>query len=173
MSEVTSFTLRLDGKPQGKPRARFRPGQKPYPDRKQKLAEGEIRRVWQEAGSPRLIDGPLRLDVWLYVSRSTSHFRQNGSLSAEGSRCPYPHKQKPDADNALKLVCDALNGLAWRDDVRFVDMHCSRRWSDWPGTTIDVVLLQHAGDAQHDKREDHDKEHDKDRVQRDGGGNDE
>jgi Holliday junction resolvase RusA-like endonuclease len=141
MAEVDGFTLTLDGRPQGKPRARFTAGQRPYPDRKQKLAEGEIRRVWQQAGSPRMIDGPLEMWLELFVSRRAGHFKRDGSLSTEGERNPFPHKQKPDADNALKLVCDALNTLAWRDDVRFVDLHCVRRWAEWPSTRIVVRLL--------------------------------
>lgn len=35
------------------------------------------------------------------------------------------------------------------------------------------MRLQQPGDAQHDERENNDQEHDQDRVQRDGGGNDE
>lgn len=138
MSEVTAFTLHLDGEPQGQPRARFRPGQKPYPDRKQKLAEGEIRRVWQEAGSPRMIDGPLELRVALRVTRPAGHFKGNGSLSAEGLRNPWPHRVKPDLDNAIKLICDAFNGLAWHDDVRVVFVSCHRLWAEWPSTRISV-----------------------------------
>lgn len=29
-----------------------------------------------------------------------------------------PDTFKPDADNVAKLVCDALNGVAWRDDAQ-------------------------------------------------------
>lgn len=30
----------------------------------------------------------------------------------------YRHTKKPDADNVLKAVLDALNGLAWVDDAQ-------------------------------------------------------
>lgn len=141
MPEVDHFKLVIDGRPQGKPRPRFRPGQKPYPDKRQKLAEGEIRRVWREVGSPRMSDGPLELRVVLRVARPAGHFKQDGTLSAEGRRNPWPYRVKPDLDNAIKLVCDALNTLAWRDDVRFVEVTCWRNWAEWPSTTIDVRCL--------------------------------
>ena len=141
MSDTTAFELTLDGKPQGKPRARFRAGQKPYPDKTQKLAEGEIRRAWEQAGRPRLPDAALTLDVTLIVVRPDAHYKRDGSLTAEGERCPYPHKTKPDLDNALKLVCDALNTLAWRDDVRFVRMTCTRGWGLYPRTDITAAAM--------------------------------
>jgi Holliday junction resolvase RusA-like endonuclease len=140
--EVDSFVLTLDGRPQGKPRARYRPGQKPYPDRRQKLAEGEIRRVWREAGSPRLPDAPVELRIALRVTRPAGHFKRDGSLSAEGLRNPWPHRVKPDLDNAIKLVCDALNGLAWRDDVRVVFVSCHRLWAEWPSTWLRVSITE-------------------------------
>lgn len=141
-SEVRSFTLTLDGQPKGKPRARFRPGQRPYPDRAQKLAEGEVRRAWEQADRPRLPDGPLALAVRLVVARPAGHFKRDGTLSAEGERCPSPHRVKPDLDNAIKLVCDALNTLAWRDDVRFVAVWCLRAWGEWPSTTITARVYE-------------------------------
>jgi Holliday junction resolvase RusA-like endonuclease len=144
VSEVPYFRLQIDGKPQGKPRARFATGHKPYPDRKQALAEGEVRRVWQAAGSPRLPDDPLSMVLLLGVSRPAAHWRTNGELSTEGLRNPWPHRSKPDCDNAIKLVCDSLNALAWRDDVRFVDIRCLRVWTDWPSTVVEVAVVTHA-----------------------------
>lgn len=140
MSEVESLTLVIDGKPQGQPRPRFANG-RAYAGKKQKLAEGEIRRAWQETGSPRMVDGPLGLEMFLFVSRPAGHFKRDGSLSAEGLRNPWPLKTKPDLDNAIKLVCDALNTLAWRDDVRFCTTCAIRDWADWPRTEINVRLL--------------------------------
>lgn len=34
----------------------------------------------------------------------------------------YPTK-KPDADNIAKVVCDALNGVAYTDDTQIIDLH--------------------------------------------------
>ena len=128
--------LHIDGKPQGQPRPRFVAGGKPYTTKGHKLAVGEIRRAWQDAGSPRLPDGALSLAVRLTVARPAGHFKSDGSLNATGQRMLAPYKQKPDLDNALKLICDALNGLAWHDDVRFVEMSCYRDWGEWPCTEI-------------------------------------
>lgn len=34
----------------------------------------------------------------------------------------FPTK-KPDADNIAKVVCDALNGVAYTDDTQIIDLH--------------------------------------------------
>lgn len=34
----------------------------------------------------------------------------------------YPTK-KPDADNIAKVVCDALNDVAYKDDTQIIDLH--------------------------------------------------
>jgi Holliday junction resolvase RusA-like endonuclease len=138
---VTSFSLVIDGQPKGQPRPRFTSNGHPYADKKQRLAEGEIRRAWENEGSPRLPDGPLRLSLHLAVARPASHFKRDGSLSAAGEREPWPMRSKPDLDNAIKLVLDALGTLAFRDDVRFVDVHATREWSTWPSSLIVVSLV--------------------------------
>ena len=35
----------------------------------------------------------------------------------------------PDGDNILKIVCDALNGLAWKDDTQVAEMTVRKRYS--------------------------------------------
>lgn len=138
---ATTICLKIDGKPQGQPRPRFVAGSKPYTTKGHKLAVGEIRRAWQEAGSPRLPDGPLMLAVTLTVARPAGHFKADGTLNATGRRMWMPYRQKPDIDNAVKLICDALNTLAWHDDVRFVEVLCWREWGEWPSTSIVAAAL--------------------------------
>lgn len=38
--------------------------------------------------------------------------------------------RKPDNDNILKLVLDALNGVAYKDDTQVVRCSCEKRWTD-------------------------------------------
>lgn len=51
---------------------------------------------------------------------------------------------KPDADNVVKLVLDALNGVAWRDDGQVFECHVvkhprERRDEDLMRVTIEVM----------------------------------
>jgi Holliday junction resolvase RusA-like endonuclease len=128
------------GDPEGKGRPKFGNG-RVYTPRRTELAEGEIRRAWEERGAPRL-DGPLSVRVTLIVERPRGHYRADGvTLSAEGLRHPLPDTRKPDVDNALKLVLDALNKRAWTDDVRVVEAYVRRCWGPRARTEIEVRTI--------------------------------
>jgi Holliday junction resolvase RusA-like endonuclease len=131
-----SFTLTVPGKPVGKGRPRFskQTGHARTPHETM-LAENEIRAEWIRAGMPT-VDGPISLVVGLYVKRPASHFKRSGGLTAAGQRLSHPHRQKPDLDNAFKLVADALNGRAWPDDVQIVEAQIWRQWDENERTFI-------------------------------------
>lgn len=46
--------------------------------------------------------------------------------------------KKPDADNILKIVCDALNSIAYRDDAQIVDAQVSKYYSIQP--RVEVIM---------------------------------
>lgn len=143
MTEVRSFSLLIHGEPEGKGRPKFvRKTGKAYTPKKTVLAEGEVVRKWEEAGSPRMPeDTALRLEVVLYVARPGTHFKADGSFTAAGLRQPRPYKAKPDCDNACKLIMDALNKKAYRDDVRIVEILVERHWADWSATKIKLMVV--------------------------------
>lgn len=127
---TVSFEIlgRVAGK--GRPRASVRGG-RPHlrtPDATV-LAEGRVRDAWRAAGSPYLGDAPIGLTLEIYEQRPATHFTTKGDLNAEGRRKPYPAR-KPDLDNVVKLVGDALNGCLWRDDAQLVSLHVARVWGD-------------------------------------------
>ena len=138
---VSSITLWLSGQPKGKDRPRFTKSGRTFTTKETVLAEGNIIRKWEEAGEPRLPDAALRCDVTLYIARPASHFKKDGSLSTEGQRHPRPENKKPDVDNAIKLVMDALNKRAYKDDVQIVEAFVDRHWADWPATKIKIYVI--------------------------------
>lgn len=131
--------LYVPGRPVGKGRPRFGKGRTWTPTATV-TAENEIRSVWREAGSPTL-EGPISLSVTFEVTRPKAHYTSKGDLSMTGQRMVYPYRQKPDLDNAVKLVADSLNGLAWRDDVEIVWLFAGRAWAEVPGTRIKATEL--------------------------------
>jgi Holliday junction resolvase RusA-like endonuclease len=126
---MSVIVLRVDGKPHGKGRPRFvRATGRTYTDQQTTSAEQRVHAAWHAAGRPRLPLGAAALEVELVVDRPQAHIKRDGSLSAAGQRADWPIR-KPDADNALKLIMDALNGCAYRDDVDIVSASVVRRWA--------------------------------------------
>ena len=38
--------------------------------------------------------------------------------------------KKPDADNIAKIICDALNGIAYQDDAAVAELSVVKKWDD-------------------------------------------
>src|SRR5204863_5111031 len=135
--------LVVNGEPTGKGRPRStRTGHHYTPD-KTVSAEQRIQGEWIAAGRPRMDDGPLLLLVECVLARPQGHWLKSGGLSAAGHRSSWPTK-RPDVDNVVKLVMDALNGQAYRDDAQVAALQLWRRWAnaqEQPHTRIDIRPL--------------------------------
>ena len=44
--------------------------------------------------------------------------------------------KKPDCDNIIKIICDALNGVAYRDDAQVILTQAAKEYSDEPRTDV-------------------------------------
>lgn len=94
---VAYFTV--DGEPASKARARWGGGKgKPYTPKSTKEAENKIGWLFRQAVGP-------------FIPNSTDAF---GVFAA--FHCAT--RQRRDVDNMIKLVLDALNGIAWVDDMQ-------------------------------------------------------
>jgi Holliday junction resolvase RusA-like endonuclease len=146
---VTAVEIVVHGTPTGKARPRFdtRTG-RAFTPKRTVLAEGRVHDAWVNAGCPR-VDGPVLLTVDVVLARPAAHFRADGTFSAAGRRSAAPTK-KPDWDNIAKLVGDALNGCAYRDDADVVRAVVTKRWTDGrddPERTLIRVESAPASDA--------------------------
>lgn len=79
------------------------------------------------------ITAPVELLIVFYmpIPRSTSKKRAESLKNA-------PHVKRPDVDNLAKLVLDALNGIAWKDDSQVFKMTVEKRYSDNPRTEVTI-----------------------------------
>jgi Holliday junction resolvase RusA-like endonuclease len=74
-----------------------------------------VREAMQMAGAAPL-SGPVALEIALFLPRPAYHYRKDGSLKPTA---PKYVTTKPDSDNFLKAIADAMNGSgAWVDDCQ-------------------------------------------------------
>lgn len=75
----------------------------------------------------------MRITAYKPIPKSTSKKRILQML--EGLIRPG---KKPDWDNVGKIICDALNGVAFHDDAQIVDGRTIKRYSDKPRVEVEI-----------------------------------
>lgn len=137
--------IRLDGDPVAKGRHRHRLNRKTgvvftHPD--PRTARFEDRLAWAAqvtmAGRP-LLAGALEIVVDAYRAVPASWSRRKQTAALGGALRPVT---KPDADNFLKIVCDALNRVAWVDDSQVVDARVRKFYSERPRFEIRIREIE-------------------------------
>ena len=81
--------------------------------------------------------GPLEATFSISVAIPKSFTRQQRNLIDEGKLYPT---SKPDIDNVVKLLCDAMNGVVYGDDKQIVDLFVSKVYEDSASTTVMVSM---------------------------------
>ena len=132
----------IPGPPQGKGRARatVRGGfARLYTPQKTVAYEGLVAHQAQIAMEGRpLIEGPVQLDLLIRCAVPASWSQKKQRAALEGRIFPAV---KPDADNIVKAIGDACNGVVWRDDVQAVDGAWRKRYAEVPGVVVTVTPL--------------------------------
>ena len=121
---MQSVTFHVPGKPQGKARARtfYNPAAGKHvshtPDNTvlyENLIKGQFLSQSDGFYLERGMPAALRIVARFLPPKSTAKKKQRQML--EGEILPL---KKPDMDNIVKVVADALNGVAYHDDTQIV-----------------------------------------------------
>ena len=83
-------------------------------------------------------DTAIKVSVAVFRNVPKSFSKKARKEALEGARRPI---SRPDNDNYLKGILDALNGILWTDDARIVDLSCQKWYSDQP--RIEVTITSH------------------------------
>ncbi|MBN1574537.1 MAG: RusA family crossover junction endodeoxyribonuclease [Deltaproteobacteria bacterium] len=141
---MIQFTVYGEPAAKGRPRAamgadgRIRGA---YTPGKTRVEETNFRAQAVRVKPERPFEGPVVLEVVFFrgVPRSWSERKKERALS--GGILPAV---RPDTDNLVKLVKDALNGVFWRDDAQVVKLTAEKRYSDTPRTEVKIEEVENA-----------------------------
>jgi Holliday junction resolvase RusA-like endonuclease len=86
------------------------------------------------AGATPIDDAPLTVVIDLVFARPPSHYRKSGELNPRSAR-PVP---RGDCTNYAKGIEDALNGVAWKDDVQIGKVVIEKTWGAEARTTVRI-----------------------------------
>ena len=138
---MTELKLTIPGEPKAQQRPRFTTrggGPHAYDPAKSRNAKRTIAILAEAAMAGNApLEGPLELSVTVRRTPPVSW-----SKAKRQAAIGKGITGKPDIDNYVKLVQDALNGIAYLDDKDITDLHARKVWTDGqPGTEILVRRL--------------------------------
>lgn len=86
-------------------------------------------------GAVKPTEKAIAVDVVFYrpVQKSISKIERQRRLTGESLPAI-----KPDIDNYVKAILDALNGVAFRDDKQIISLNAKKLYSDKPRTEIEI-----------------------------------
>nr|DAI77703.1 MAG TPA: Endodeoxyribonuclease RusA [Caudoviricetes sp.] len=127
--KMTNFTVH--GEPQGKarPRAVRQSGiMRVYTPQKTKDYEREIAMAYMTQCNG-MFSGAVSVTICAYfrIPKSASRKKVLAMINDE-----IKPSKKPDADNIAKAVCDALNGIAYKDDSCVVQLNVEKFYAKEP-----------------------------------------
>lgn len=70
---------------------------------------------------------PVSICINAFFGIPNSASKKKAALMASNEILPT---KKPDIDNIGKVVADALNGIAYKDDTQIVDLHIQKRYTE-------------------------------------------
>ena len=130
MTQVTVL-----GAPQGKERpraAKLRDRTIMYTPKKTRDYEREIATAYRTQCNG-MFSGAVQMEIHAYYEIPKSASRKKVLDMVSDKERPT---KKPDGDNIAKAVCDALNGLAYKDDSQVVDLTVRKYYSKFPHVQI-------------------------------------
>ena len=113
--------------PKGRPR--FYGGHAVTPEKTRKY-EKLIRDSWEH--------GIVEADSLMIDMEFTMPIPQSLSKKKQSELVAMPHTKKPDLDNLVKAVLDALNGVAYMDDSRISNINASKEYGREPSVWIGI-----------------------------------
>ena len=127
----------VDCNPVGKGRPRFRrQGNfvRTYSDKKTLEFEDLVRQAAIKAmGTSEPLETPVALFCYVRLPVPQSHSKKRTMACLEGLERPA---KKPDLDNIVKAVSDAINTIIFKDDAQVVSLHATKKYDSNPGIEI-------------------------------------
>lgn len=136
----------VEGKPTGKGRPRFRRmGNFVQTYTPASTAEYEklVRIRFQNAGGI-ITDKPVRIEIVAFFAPPKSARKRDKAEMLMNKILPT---KKPDCDNIAKIVLDALNQIAYKDDSQVVELSVIKRYAAEAKVIVHIEEIDMRGDV--------------------------
>lgn len=110
-----------------------------YDPAKSKDFKKYVKLVASQHRPDQLLEGPLKLTVRIFKPTLKSFSKKKAAAAEEGTLRPTT---KPNVDNYVKGVKDALKQVIWQDDSQVVDLSVSKFYSATPRVEVMVETIE-------------------------------
>lgn len=101
------------------------------------LVRSEAQRIYEMDKAFAPIDGPCCMTLTIGRSVPKSWSKKKQAMAIKGEIRPT---SKPDLDNYIKGILDAINTVIVKDDSRVVGINAIKRYQSSPG--VDIVITE-------------------------------
>lgn len=84
------------------------------------------------------LESPISMAIHIFKTIPSSQSEKRKELMRKQEIKPTT---KPDIDNVAKLISDALNKLAYKDDNQIIELYVKKYYSDYPEVVIEIEEL--------------------------------
>jgi len=136
------INFEVPGEPTGKGRPRFvRQTGRTYTPEKTATYENLVKVKCQLAADGYTFpdDAKIGIGITAFFGIPVSASRRKKQAMLDGVIRP---SKKPDADNILKIIADACNGLAYRDDAQICFATVEKHYAEVPGVIVKIWELE-------------------------------
>ncbi|KZS45727.1 hypothetical protein AWU65_07270 [Paenibacillus glucanolyticus] len=136
---MIQFTVYGEPVAQGRPKFSTAGGfVKAYDPAKSRDYKDYVRLAAAEHAPKSLLEGPVGMMLTVYRSIPKSFSKKKAAAAEAGEIRPTT---KPDVDNYLKGVKDALKGVIWKDDSQVVEVFTQKKYSGRPRIEVKIKEL--------------------------------
>lgn len=133
---MLSRAITIPGKPLGKQRPRVLKNGITYTPEKTVNYETFVKQLYfEQYHREKPFDGPVKMRIVAYMPIPQSASKVKKTDMMRGIIRPT---KKPDVDNIIKIIADALNGMAYQDDKQIVSCTVEKVYSDVPRVQVEI-----------------------------------
>jgi len=133
---MNRINFTIPGPPKGKQRARTLKTGFSYTPKETVQYENLVKTCCQTVMSCPPMQEMVQVGVLAYYPIPKSASKKKRADMESGKLRPIV---KPDLDNIMKVVCDALNQIAYRDDSQIVAAYLAKMYSGTPRVEVEII----------------------------------
>ena len=134
---MKDYIFKVNGQPKGKGKPRFTKNGHVYTPESTRIYEEEIKLRYKEKFKNEMLDGNIAVEVFIN-KKPASYLGIKKYNKLLGKYCNI----KPDTDNVVKAVLDALNGVAYADNKNVVEIYAVKKYSTESSVVIRLYELE-------------------------------